>query len=316
MKCLIVVKNVLFVNEYENHIKSIVEEYADVEVADIVGMYSNQEKYSEDYSAIITLAGDGTILKVLSICTDKGAGFASADYIEQAEQKRFPMYAKKCRKPKKGVQTDTVLPLLFAFDNSTKGRLCNIKKPLYEQAERLLSRLLEAHTRKDTEALRLLYAENAIRRRRLSVNGLVDALNEVYIYPREKGLLGGLTVSINGGAVYQNFRCDGVIISTATGSSGYNASAGGPILYGSVHGITMTFVCASDKKVSPVVLSSSCTVSIANALDGKNVHAVVDGCLFLENAVFVVKTQKQGAVYFADLGNKKYFADFLSAIQE
>ena len=52
-----------------------------------------------------------------------------------------------------------------------------------------------------------------------------------------------LEISINEKIVYPLLICDGIIISTPCGSTGYNMSAGGPILPLDCNLITLTPIC-------------------------------------------------------------------------
>ncbi|MFN8558891.1 MAG: hypothetical protein U0531_16655 [Dehalococcoidia bacterium] len=49
-------------------------------------------------------------------------------------------------------------------------------------------------------------------------------------------------------------RADGVVVSTATGSTGYNLSAGGPVLYPEARELIMTPIAAHVAHVRPLVL--------------------------------------------------------------
>jgi NAD+ kinase len=55
---------------------------------------------------------------------------------------------------------------------------------------------------------------------------------------------------------------DGVIVSTASGSTAYNVSSGGPIISPNVEAICITPMCAHTLSFRPVVISSDCTVRI------------------------------------------------------
>jgi NAD+ kinase len=55
---------------------------------------------------------------------------------------------------------------------------------------------------------------------------------------------------------------DGVIVSTASGSTAYNVSAGGPILSPTVSAFCITPICPHSISFRPVVISSQCIVRI------------------------------------------------------
>ncbi len=58
------------------------------------------------------------------------------------------------------------------------------------------------------------------------------------------------------------FRSDGIIVSTSSGSTGYNLSAGGPLLSPNVHAMVLTPICPHSLSFRPVVISDSSAVVI------------------------------------------------------
>jgi NAD+ kinase len=55
---------------------------------------------------------------------------------------------------------------------------------------------------------------------------------------------------------------DGIIVSTASGSTAYNVSAGGPIISPNVEAICVTPLCPHSLSFRPVVISANSTVLI------------------------------------------------------
>ena len=58
-------------------------------------------------------------------------------------------------------------------------------------------------------------------------------------------------------------RGDGLIFATATGSTAYNLSAGGPMLSPDLNAFVMTPICPHSRKEYPVVLNDSHTVTVS-----------------------------------------------------
>jgi NAD+ kinase len=58
------------------------------------------------------------------------------------------------------------------------------------------------------------------------------------------------------------FRSDGVVVSTASGSTGYNLSAGGPLISPEVAAMVMTPICPHSLSFRPVVLPAESAVLI------------------------------------------------------
>jgi NAD+ kinase len=92
--------------------------------------------------------------------------------------------------------------------------------------------------------------------------GRYRALNEVFI--GRTGVSRGveLEVAVNGRTLYR-FVCDGVLVSTPTGSTAYALSAGGPIVSPDVRGILVVPVAPHALDARPLLLGPSDTVTIS-----------------------------------------------------
>jgi NAD+ kinase len=87
-------------------------------------------------------------------------------------------------------------------------------------------------------------------------------LNDVVI---NKGVLArilDLDVHIND-QFLTTFRADGLIVSTPTGSTAYNLSAGGPILYPTMSCCILTPICPFTLTNRPIILPDASTIHIA-----------------------------------------------------
>lgn len=62
-----------------------------------------------------------------------------------------------------------------------------------------------------------------------------------------------LKVDVDGHTV-SDFKGDGLIISSPTGSTAYNLSAGGPILYPSLEAFVLTPICAHTLAIRPIII--------------------------------------------------------------
>ena len=117
------------------------------------------------------------------------------------------------------------------------------------------------------------------KRAKLSVdmNGthVVDALNEVVVSSGNPAKMLDLKIGVDSEQLLK-FRGDGVIVSTATGSTAYALSAGGPIVDSSVDAFVVTFICPLDF-VRPTVISMNRTLSLEMANQKVKVRVVADG---------------------------------------
>ncbi len=74
-----------------------------------------------------------------------------------------------------------------------------------------------------------------------------------------------------------SFRSDGLIISTPTGSTAYNLSAGGPIIHPSMNAMVVTPICSHTLTNRPIVLPADVRISITLKSIQDEVHLTVDG---------------------------------------
>lgn len=86
-------------------------------------------------------------------------------------------------------------------------------------------------------------------------------LNDVVVSRVNFGRVVGLSVLING-SLSDSYRADGVIVCTPTGSTGYNLSAGGPIINPTCKNYVITPICPHSLATRSVVLAKEDTVTI------------------------------------------------------
>ena len=95
------------------------------------------------------------------------------------------------------------------------------------------------------------------------------------IYKNFKGMV-ELELSCNGRKVI-SYRADGVIAASATGSTAYSMSAGGPIIDSSLGIVEITPICAHSLKVKPIVFSGTSCLDITLLSDDCEAALSVDG---------------------------------------
>ena len=80
-----------------------------------------------------------------------------------------------------------------------------------------------------------------------------------------------------GGEFMSSFRADGLIIATPTGSTAYNLSAGGPIIYPTMGAVVLTPICPHMLTNRPVVLPDSLAIEIGIATPNQEIFLTLDG---------------------------------------
>ncbi len=77
------------------------------------------------------------------------------------------------------------------------------------------------------------------------------------------------------------YRGDGLIISTPTGSTAYNMSAGGPILHPNLEALVLTPICPFALGSRPLILHGDSSVVLEiHPVKGEEISLIVDGQIF------------------------------------
>ncbi|MCM1337820.1 MAG: NAD(+)/NADH kinase [Candidatus Amulumruptor caecigallinarius] len=123
------------------------------------------------------------------------------------------------------------------------------------------------------------------------------ALNEVAILKKDTSSMLRITTAVNGLELAE-YRADGLIISTPTGSSGYNLSVGGPILQPSTPALVIAPIAPHSLSMRPVVLDDRSTIATVTdtradsfllALDGHSTIMPVGSAVTIHRAPFVTR---------------------------
>lgn len=106
------------------------------------------------------------------------------------------------------------------------------------------------------------------------------------------------------------YKADGLIISTPTGSTAYNLSAGGPIVHAELEAILVTPICPFMLESRPVLLSPRSRITTQLVDPASDVKVMVDGRhtwdMAENNCLIVEAAEKPLRLYSSP--NKGYFA--------
>lgn len=82
-----------------------------------------------------------------------------------------------------------------------------------------------------------------------------------------------------GDGLLADIRADGLIVSTPTGSTAYNLSAGGPIVTPGINAIILNPICPHTLSLRPLVIDLSAPLEITLSEDSGEVYLTADGQL-------------------------------------
>lgn len=103
-----------------------------------------------------------------------------------------------------------------------------------------------------------------------------DALNDVVMNQRAVARITDFEVKVNGIFVSQ-YRADGLIIATPTGSTAYSLAAGGPILSPEVPGFVITPVASHALTNRPLVVRDTAIIQVSLTVTREQAYLTVDG---------------------------------------
>ena len=102
------------------------------------------------------------------------------------------------------------------------------------------------------------------------------ALNEVALSKEESASMIYASVSLDGEALAE-YKADGLLVATSTGSTAYNLSVGGPIVQPTVPVWVLSPVAAHSLSMRPMVVDSRAKISIVPRGRTPHVRLAVDG---------------------------------------
>ncbi|WP_409199724.1 bifunctional NADP phosphatase/NAD kinase [Methanobrevibacter sp. DSM 116169] len=143
------------------------------------------------------------------------------------------------------------------------------------------------------------------------------ALNEVVIMTEQTAKMLHFEVQVDD-EVVEEFRADGLIISTPSGSTAYSMSAGGPILDPKVGGFIIIPICPFKLGVRPFIVSDNSEIKIKLLKKGKKAIFVMDGQIneeaeYLEEIKFRKSKKK---VHFIRTSSKYFYKKVKDKLKE
>lgn len=157
----------------------------------------------------------------------------------------------------------------------------------------------------------------------MQVDGYEDdqvfALNEIVIARSTPAICAlSLEYEVNGTLV-DRISGDGLIVATATGSTAYSLSAGGPVVLPGLDCFLLTPVCPHTLNARPVVVSADVKITIRMLDDRGGAQAVLDGRKVIplsQGKPGITIRKSNRSVKFVHLEEKNYFGLLRSKLSE
>jgi len=104
------------------------------------------------------------------------------------------------------------------------------------------------------------------------------AVNDISFHRRHNGRVAELAYSVEGEELGE-VRCDGLVVSTPAGSTGYNLANGGPVLAWGVEGFIVSFIAPHTLTARALVVAPGDRLDVTNRSSTDPVDVITDGHL-------------------------------------
>jgi NAD+ kinase len=101
------------------------------------------------------------------------------------------------------------------------------------------------------------------------------AVNDISLQRRQNGRVAELAYSVEGEQLGE-VRCDGLVVATPAGSTGYNLANGGPVLAWGVEGFVVSFIAPHTLTARALVVAPGDTLKVTNLSGNEEVDVSTD----------------------------------------
>ncbi len=141
----------------------------------------------------------------------------------------------------------------------------------------------------------------------------VEALNEVAVKHKVASGIGEFKVFVND--IYlAHYQADGIIVSTPTGSTGYNLSAGGPILSPAANAMVIQSICSHSLNSRGVVISEGETIRIEFEKAESDIMA--DGDMLAVSGDEILIRKSKRSIRFVHLPDYNFYGALFEKIKQ
>jgi NAD+ kinase len=103
-----------------------------------------------------------------------------------------------------------------------------------------------------------------------------EALNDAVVTKAALARIIDVAVHVDSHFV-SNYKADGLIVSTPTGSTAYSLSAGGPIIFPTVDALSVTPICPHMLTHRPVIVPGDSLIRLENRAQDNDAYLTIDG---------------------------------------
>jgi NAD+ kinase len=140
----------------------------------------------------------------------------------------------------------------------------------------------------------------------MSIPGLVAAtaegdeigINDISFHRRHSGRVAELAYSVEGEQLGE-VRCDGLVVATPAGSTGYNLANGGPVLAWGVAGYVVSFIAPHTLTARALVVAPGDRLSVTNRSREEDVEMTTDGrsvCVLPREGTIEIRFEPESAL--------------------
>ncbi|MDO4483134.1 MAG: NAD(+)/NADH kinase [Clostridia bacterium] len=157
--------------------------------------------------------------------------------------------------------------------------LCDLDVPFWAVNRGHLGYLTECEPEDLRQHLKLIEQNHHHLEKRVMLCGSLNGgetffgLNETVIHRCGYTRTLRIEVAVEGSPIMA-FAGDGILVATATGSTAYNLSAGGPILLPESRELVITPICAHSALCAPMVVPGDKEITVIVSMEGEDAHGM------------------------------------------
>jgi NAD+ kinase len=134
------------------------------------------------------------------------------------------------------------------------------------------------------------------------------AVNDLSFHRRQSGRVAELAYSVEGHDLGE-VRCDGLVVATPAGSTGYNLANGGPVLAWGVEGFVVSFIAPHTLTARALVVAPGDVLEVTNHSRAEEVDLTTDGrtaCAVAAGASVSIRLRRDSVLLAQPLGATFY----------